>query len=48
MKFTFKARTEAGEVREGIVDAADNDTAVQILQRNNLIPISLVADSEKS
>ncbi len=48
MKFTFKARTEAGEVREGIVDAADNDTAVQILQRNNLIPISLVADSEKN
>ena len=48
MKFTFKARTEAGEIREGIMDAADNETAVQILQRNNLIPISLVTETEKN
>jgi type II secretory pathway component PulF len=46
MKFTFKARTEAGEIKEGIVDAADNDTAVLILERNNLIPISLVSDEQ--
>lgn len=44
MKFTFKARTESGEIREGIVDAVDNDTAAQILQRNALIPISLVSE----
>lgn len=44
MKFTFKARTESGEIREGIVDAVDNDSAVQILQRNSLIPITLVSE----
>ncbi|MCW1888553.1 MAG: type II secretion system F family protein [Candidatus Moranbacteria bacterium] len=48
MKFTFRARTEEGEVREGIVDAVDIDTAAQILQRNNLIPLSLKAENEKS
>ncbi len=48
MKFTFKARTDGGEVREGIVDAVDADTAAQILQRNNLIPLSLKAEEEKS
>jgi type IV pilus assembly protein PilC len=48
MKFTFKARTEEGEIREGIVDAVDNDTAAQILQRNNLIPITLVAENDKN
>jgi type II secretory pathway component PulF len=46
MKFTFKARTEGGEIKEGVVDAADNDTAVLILERNNLIPISLVSDEQ--
>jgi type II secretory pathway component PulF len=48
MKFTFKARTESGEIREGIVDAADNDTAVLILQRNSLIPITLTSEAESS
>ena len=48
MKFTFKARTDAGEIREGIVDAVDNDTAVQILQRNGLIPVTLVGEQESS
>jgi type II secretory pathway component PulF len=48
MKFTFKARTEEGDIREGIVDAVDNDTAAQILQRNNLIPITLVAENDKN
>jgi type II secretory pathway component PulF len=48
MKFNFRARTEGGEVREGIVDAVDIDTAAQILQRNNLIPLSLKAENEKS
>lgn len=48
MKFTFKARTETGEIREGVVDAADNETAVQILQRNSLIPISLVSETARN
>ncbi len=47
MKFNFRARTESGEVREGIVDAVDIDTAAQILQRNNLIPLSLKAENDK-
>lgn len=47
MKFTFKARTENDEIREGIVDATDIDSAALILQRNNLIPLSVKAEGEK-
>lgn len=45
MKFNFKAKTETGEVKEGIVEAISRDAAVLILQRNNLIPLSLTSEN---
>ncbi|MEP7162793.1 MAG: type II secretion system F family protein [Candidatus Moraniibacteriota bacterium] len=44
MKFTFKAKTEAGEVKEGLVEALNREAAVQILQKNNLIPLALTSE----
>lgn len=41
MKFTFKAKAESGEVKEGLVEALDRASAIQILQRNNLIPLAI-------
>lgn len=41
MKFLFRAKTQLGEVREGTVEAVDVETAAAILQRSNLIPLSL-------
>jgi type II secretory pathway component PulF len=48
MKFSFRAKTQTGEVREGSVEAIDIDAAASILQENNLIPISLeIADKKR-
>ena len=41
MQFFFKAKTNEGELREGVVDAANSEVAVEILQKNNLFPVSL-------
>lgn len=41
MKFVFKARNERGQVREGMVEATDQNAAVGILERNGLVPISV-------
>lgn len=46
MKFSFKARNEAGEIREGIVEAPDSSGAIQVLQRNALIPINVREQAE--
>ena len=46
MKFTFKAKTEEGDEKEGLVEAVSKDAAIQILQRNNLIPLSLTSEGE--
>lgn len=46
MKFLFRAKTAAGEIREGTVEAVDVEAAATVLQRGNLIPISL--DSAES
>lgn len=48
MKFSFKARNEAGEIREGIVEASDSSGAIQVLQRNGLIPINVREQAESS
>ncbi len=39
MKYNFKAKTEAGEVKEGLVEAVSREAAIEILQRNGLIPL---------
>jgi len=44
MKFVFKAKNKLGEISEGIIDAASNESAVIVLQEKNLFPISIVAE----
>lgn len=41
MKFAFKAKNEAGEIKEGLAEAVSKEIAIEILQRNGLIPISV-------
>lgn len=38
MKFSFRAKNEAGEIKEGLVEAVTQELAIEILQRNGLIP----------
>lgn len=42
MKFVFKAKNNQGQVKEGVVDATDPKAAAAILERNDLVPISIV------
>ncbi len=41
MKFSFRAKNEAGEIKEGLVDAVSRELAIEILQRNGLIPLDV-------
>lgn len=41
MRFVFKAKTKEGELREGTVDAVSSEAAAEVLQKNNLFPVSL-------
>jgi len=41
MKFVFKAKTEAGQERSGIVEALNRESAIQVLQNNGLTPFSV-------
>jgi type IV pilus assembly protein PilC len=41
MRFAFKAKDQKGEKRKGVIDATSRELAYQILQENNLIPISI-------
>lgn len=41
MKFSFKAKNQAGELKEGFVDAQSGTIAAQILEKNGLVPLSL-------
>lgn len=41
MEFIFRARTRAGSIQEGIVDAVSVNAAIESLQANNLIIISI-------
>jgi type IV pilus assembly protein PilC len=38
-KFFFKAKNETGEVREGIIESATADGALDVVQKNGLYPI---------
>lgn len=42
--FKYKARTSTGEEKEGVVEAGTMETAVEVLQRNNLILVSIRED----
>ncbi len=39
MRFTFKAKDQNGAVREGIIEAISEQNAIEVLQKNNLIPV---------
>lgn len=41
MKFRFQAKDQDGVIKEGIIEAVSEETAVQTLQRNNLVPLSI-------
>lgn len=44
MRFKYSARTPEGEQREGIVEAINQDSAVEILQNNALVVVSVVEE----
>lgn len=44
MKFNFKAKTEAGDLKEGLVEAVSREAAIDILQRNGLIPLQVTTE----
>jgi type II secretory pathway component PulF len=41
MQFKFKATTRDGEVKRGKIEAIDRETATQLLQKNDLVPLEL-------
>lgn len=41
MKFKFQAKDQDGVIKEGIIEAVNEGMAVQTLQRNNLVPLSI-------
>ncbi len=41
MKFKFQAKDQQGAVKEGTIEAVSAETAVQTLQRNGFIPLSV-------
>ncbi len=46
MRFVFKAKDPEGKLREGIVDAATRDMAVQVLQKSNLVAVSIEREDQ--
>ncbi|MFA6160375.1 MAG: type II secretion system F family protein [Parcubacteria group bacterium] len=48
MKFNFKAKTQTGEYKEGVINASSKELAVTILQKNNLLPISVQSDEPEN
>lgn len=47
MKFHFKAKTQQGAIKHGVIEALDRSMAVQLLQKNNMVPL-MVEEEEKS
>lgn len=41
MKFLFKAKNDAGQIREGIIEAMNWESAAKILGKNGLTPITI-------
>lgn len=48
MKFIFKAKNAQGDLKEGIIDAASGDAAIEVMQKNNLFPISLKEEQKQN
>lgn len=45
-KFNYSARTREGDFKNGIIEASSKDGAISVLQRHNLIVVSLQAINE--
>jgi type IV pilus assembly protein PilC len=41
MKFIFRAKDQEGALREGTIDAMNQESAVDIIQKNGFIPVSI-------
>ncbi len=48
MKFIFKAKDQGGKIKEGKIEAGNRDKAVQLLQKENLVPIFVVREKGTS
>ena len=48
MKFIFKAKNNTGELREGLVEAMSWEAAAQILEKNELTPITIKEQEQTS
>ncbi|HPN96235.1 MAG TPA: type II secretion system F family protein [Candidatus Moranbacteria bacterium] len=46
MKFVFKAKDKTGNLREGTIEAASNEAALSVLQKNGLFPVSIAEEKE--
>ncbi len=48
MKFNFRAKDQDGLKKEGIIEAVNETAAIEVLQKNGLYPISVVAEKKNS
>lgn len=46
MRFVFEAKDQNGKVKKGKVEAANKETAVEVLHQNNLVPFSIEREKE--
>lgn len=46
MKFFFRAKSGTGEIKEGIIDAANRELALELIQKNKLFLITLKEKSQ--
>ena len=47
-RFIFKAKNNLGEVKEGVIEAANSEAAVEVLQQNKFFPISVEIEGRKN
>src|SRR4030042_5166785 len=48
MKYNFKAKNQQGKVKEGVIEALRQQSAVEILQKNDLVPLVIEEVKEVS
>lgn len=48
MKFFFRAKNKQGEIKEGTVDAANQELALDLIQKNELFPISVKKEASRN
>ena len=46
MKFVFKAKNKEGIVKEGVIEAASQESAVSVLQKNGMLPLKVTVEGE--